>query len=87
MTLTMVKHAINKMPSYSHSVESNVFLTKKHQQTHADGQDGAGAEGGQEVTFHLPDLTVLTPEPGLAAAAEGVRGQGRADPTVAARGR
>lgn len=49
-----------------------VALTKEDQQAHADGQDGAGAEGGQPLTFDLAQLTAPTPEAVGAAAAEAV---------------
>lgn len=49
-----------------------VALTKEDQQTHADGQDGAGAEGGQPLTFDLAQLTAPTPEAVGTAAAEAV---------------
>lgn len=49
-----------------------VALTKEDQQTHADGQDGAGAEGGQPLTFDLAQLAAPTPEAIGTAAAEAV---------------
>lgn len=50
-----------------------LFLTKEDEQTHADGQDGAGAEGSHLVTFDLSQLTALTPEPLLTPAPVAVR--------------
>lgn len=38
------------------------LLTEEDEETHTDCQDGAGTEGGQSVTFDLPQLTALTPE-------------------------
>lgn len=43
-------------------------LTEEDEQTHADGQDGAGAQGRQPVTFDLPQLAALTPETLLTSA-------------------
>lgn len=43
-------------------------LTEEDEQTHADGQDGAGAQSGQPVTFDLPQLAALTPETLLTSA-------------------
>lgn len=59
-------------------------LTEEDEQTHADGQDGAGAEGGQPVTFDLPQLAALTPEALLTPAPEAVGRQSLTDATVAA---
>lgn len=49
-----------------------VALTKEDQQAHADGQDGAGAEGSQSLTFDLAHLTAPTPEAVSTAAVEAV---------------
>lgn len=43
------------------TIDQNV-LTQEDKQTHADGEDGAGAEGSQTVTSDLAQLTALTPE-------------------------
>lgn len=59
-------------------------LTEEDEQTHADGQDGAGAEGGQPVTFDLPQLAALTPEPLLTPAPVAVGRQRLADAAVTA---
>jgi len=37
-------------------------LTDEDEQTHTNGEDGAGTESSQPVTFDLPQLTVLTPK-------------------------
>lgn len=41
---------------------SFAVITEEDEQTHADGQDGAGAQGGQAERLHLADLTQLAPE-------------------------
>lgn len=53
-------------------MDSVLALTKEDQQTHADGQDGARAEGGQPLTFDLAQLTAPTPQAVSAAAAKAV---------------
>jgi len=47
-------------------------LTEEDEQTHADGEDGAGAEGGEAVTFDRSQLAALPPESVEAAAAKRV---------------
>lgn len=61
-----------------------MILTKEDEQAHADCQDGAGAEGGQPVTFDLPQLTALTPEALLTPAPVAVGRQRLAHSTVTA---
>lgn len=48
-------------------------LTEEDEQTHADGQNGAGAQSGQPVTFDLPQLAALTPETLLTSAPVAIR--------------
>lgn len=50
-----------KLISCQSIMDPVVTLTKEDQKAHADGQDGAGAEGGQALTFHLAQLTTPTP--------------------------
>ena len=62
----------------------NNSLTEEDEQTHADGEDGARAEGGQPVTFDLSQLAALTPEPVLTPAPVAVGRQRLADAAVTA---
>lgn len=59
-------------------------LTEEDEQTHADGQDGAGAQSGQPVTFDLPQLAALTPETLLTLAPVAIGRKRLADTTVTA---
>ena len=61
-------------------------LTEEDQQTHADGEDGAGAEGGQALGLHLAHLAALAPEAVGAAALEAVHRQRLARAPVTAGG-
>lgn len=62
-------------------------LTNEEQQTHADGEDRAGTEGGQSLTFDLSQLAALTLEALLAPAPVTVGRQRQAGAAVTAGGR
>lgn len=61
-------------------------FTKEDEQTHADGEDGAGAECSQAQSFNLSQFTPLAPEALRTAALEAFGGVGQACASIPACG-